>query len=396
MSSLRQLFNYLHILLALTLLSSTSAFDSNPDHSDGKLVDSCLSKSSQPPTIDIARLFDISDISLKNDVTNTIGMAARKWGFFHVVNHGIPKSLINDFLHQLRVFFNSSNDVKMSVKRNYNNSRGYANDEFTKQKIDAKQIFDVGHKPFPELSDNAFENVVIDGFNQWPTGPDLENFKSIIEKYYSACTVVAGTILNAIARDLEIDGSIFFEDFHNHTSFLRLNYYPIMNLTLNESVLGVSRHTDAGVLTLLLQDSVSALEVYTGTKEDNNDGDWVAIKPVEDALTVNICDMLQVNHIYEDRFSRLIVLILLFIFITQVWSNDNYLAPEHRVRASTTKERYSAPFFYNPNYVAIIKPLVQTQYPKYRQFEYAEFRKKRFLGDYSNIGKEVQIEDYLQ
>ena len=69
------------------------------------------------------------------------------------------------------------------------------------------------------------------------------------------------------------------------------------------------RHTDAGVLTILLQDNAhSALQVYSGSKEDFGDGEWVNVDPVPGALTVNIGDMLQVRGViyagYEERMAR--------------------------------------------------------------------------------------------
>ena len=44
--------------------------------------------------------------------------------------------------------------------------------------------------------------------------------------------------------------------FDQHTSFLRLNYY-LSHEAMDEQAFGVSHHTDAGALTLLLQEHVS-------------------------------------------------------------------------------------------------------------------------------------------
>ena len=38
----------------------------------------------------------------------------------------------------------------------------------TKQVMDLKEMYDVGHCPRPELPADAPENVVLDGYNQWP------------------------------------------------------------------------------------------------------------------------------------------------------------------------------------------------------------------------------------
>ena len=81
-----------------------------------------------------------------------------------------------------------------------------------------------------------------------------------------------------------------------------------------------------------------------------------------------------------------------------MWSNNEYKAPEHRVRASRTNKRYSSPFFYNPAYDTIIKPILTEQSrnsaPEYNPFVYGHFRQQRFKGDYADAGNEIQIEDF--
>ena len=86
------------------------------------------------------------------------------------------------------------------------------------------------------------------------------------------------------------------------------------------------KHTDAGALTLLSQDEVGGLEVCVNSK-------WFPVEPVEGAMVINIGD------------------------IVQVWSNDLYQAPVHRVQASGNRDRYSLPFFFNPSYDAVYAPL---------------------------------------
>jgi isopenicillin N synthase-like dioxygenase len=81
--------------------------------------------------------------------------------------------------------------------------------------------------------------------------------------------------------------------------------------------LGIHHHTDAGALTLLLQDDQPGLQVY-------HEGGWHLVEPRADALVVNIGD------------------------VVQLWSNDRYQAALHRVLASGKAERYGAPFFFNP------------------------------------------------
>lgn len=113
--------------------------------------------------------------------------------------------------------------------------------------------------------------------------------------------------------------------------------------------------------------------MYTGSKEDAGDGEWVPVDPVPGALTINAGDMLQ------------------------VWSNGRVKAAEHRVRASASgSERYSIAFFLNPSYAADIfpQPINAGENPKYRPINWGAFRGLRFKGDYADSGEEIQIENF--
>lgn len=76
----------------------------------------------------------------------------------------------------------------------------------------------------------------------------------------------------------------------------------------------------------------------------------------------------------------------------QVWSNDRFSSPLHRVIASSQRERYSAPFFFNPSADSLCRPLSTPA--RYRPIRWAEFRSLRFAGDYADLGEEVQIAHY--
>jgi isopenicillin N synthase-like dioxygenase len=67
---------------------------------------------------------------------------------------------------------------------------------------------------------------------------------------------------------------------------LRVNYYPPCNNP--EQVLGLSPHSDTTTLTLLIQDDdVLGLEI-------RNKGNWVPVKPISDALVINVGDVIEV------------------------------------------------------------------------------------------------------
>lgn len=331
----------------------------------------------EPPTISIAALVDVgASHEARASTLALVVDAVRTWGFFHAVDHGLPATLQQALRREARAFFALPVEAKRTIARSPANARGFADDELTKQKTDAKQLWDVGHRPFPLLADDDAANSVLDGHNQWPPADLLPSFRGVVEEWYARCAALGATLATALGASLGDSSADLLRLSEQHTSFLRLNFYPTSHAAAEraagEAVLGISRHTDAGLLTILAQDEdANALEVYSGTKQAAGDGAWVPVRAVRGALTINTGDLLQ------------------------VLSNGRYKAPEHRVRKSVGVARYSEAFFFNPSYDASIAPLPGTGAPLYRPFAWGEFRRRRFEGDVADKGVEAQIEDYL-
>jgi hypothetical protein len=59
-------------------------------------------------------------------------------------------------------------------------------------------------------------------------------------------------------------------------------------------------------------------------------------------------------------------------------------------------DRYSAPFFYNPAYDSFVLPVVleKSESPKYHGILWGYFRAVRFAGDLTDLGAEIQVDDY--
>jgi isopenicillin N synthase-like dioxygenase len=272
------------------------------------------------PIIDISSLLAYTvaerngavQIDLQENRKRTIDhmhQALERWGLFHISNHSLHDSS-TALMEQMEIFFDHPKDVKYSVKRNATNSRGYADDELTQQKRDMKEVFDVGQlELYTNLSTRATENQALDGVNLWPAiagerGSGKSEFKSVVEAHYNACLEVARVLVRAIteytAEDDPHKVAYLDEACDLHSSFLRLNHYSAAlrdaysdgnkedkttasNDTDTVPFLGVSPHTDAGILTILLQDYVypeHALELYTGSKESYGDGFWVRESPI--------------------------------------------------------------------------------------------------------------------
>ena len=109
----------------------------------------------------------------------------------------------------------------------------------------------------------------------------------MIQAYYEACDALAIRLLRIMARNLGMPPD--FLDVHfrpQHTSFVRLNYYPRCTDESRRS-LGVNPHTDAGAITLLLQDEQPGLQIFHRDV-------WWPVEPHPDLLVVNLGDIAQV------------------------------------------------------------------------------------------------------
>jgi feruloyl-CoA ortho-hydroxylase len=74
---------------------------------------------------------------------------------------------------------------------------------------------------------------------------------------------------------------------------VNMNYYP--TCPNPDLTVGVGRHSDTGIITVLLQDGIGGL--YVKAEDDNDDakgGEWLAIPPISGALVINVGDALQV------------------------------------------------------------------------------------------------------
>lgn len=272
-------------------------------------------------------------------------------GFFALSNHGLDDASRQNFLARTEHFFSMPSTEKLKLERTADNPFGFYDKELTKNQPDWKEVFDISLSP------------------KTPTHwPDDSTFVETMHDWSTACHQVALELLDAVFASLGItlEREFFLPE---HTSFLRLNYYPPCPNPANENAegeaagaFGVSHHTDAGALTLLQQDGTTGLQFW-------KDNQWLTATADPTVLLVNLGDMLQ------------------------VWTNDEYKAPLHRVLANSKASRLSAPYFLNPSYDCDCMPLNSGK-PRYRTINWGEFRRRRADGDYADYGSEVQISDY--
>lgn len=287
------------------------------------------SQDSLIPIIDVSYL-DENDITSFAKVACELRKACVDKGFFYIKGHGVSKTLQAKVFKYSKIFFDQSLEFKNKYSKNLSQAnRGY--EELKAQTLepntppDIKEGFYIGRER--DLNDPL---VLAKRFNQGPNiWPDITGFKEVMEEYQSEMLRISERLLKAVALSLDLDIN-YFDKFTENADVvtLRLLHYPPQpaNAALDEK--GCGAHTDFGVITLLLQDKNSGLQVW-----DKNSNEWIWATPQEGCYVVNIGDLL----------AR--------------WTNDLYKSTLHRVINVSGNERYSIPFFYSGNVGYVIETI---------------------------------------
>ncbi|XP_049404506.1 1-aminocyclopropane-1-carboxylate oxidase 5-like [Solanum stenotomum] len=280
------------------------------------------------PVIDISILncpYTSTDAELESLVAE-IRNACKKWGFFQVINHGVSLECREKIELASRQFFGLPKEEKIKVKRNEVNFIGYYDTELTKKIRDWKEVFDftVEKTAMVPLSQVPNHKDLREFHNQWPQYPP--GLREVCEEYIQEMQKLAYKLAEVISLSLCLPAKRLNEFFEDQVVFGRINHYP--PCPVPHLALGVGRHKDAGLFTILSQDDTGGLEIKRKT-----DGEWIGVKPTPDAYIVNLGDA------------------------TQVYSNGEYESVEHRVVLNTERSRFSIPFFVNPSHSTWIQPL---------------------------------------
>lgn len=176
------------------------------------------------------------------------------------------------------------------------------------------------------------------GPNIWPSDsslPDVQDFKNTSLEYYAQVVQLAKDILKVLALTLDLSED-YFDDFASGAvATMRLLHYPSQPPDSPAKLTrGIGAHTDFGCITILLQDTVSGLQVYDYTTKE-----WLDVTPTPGAFVINLGNLMM------------------------RWSNDRYISNLHRVINVSGEERYSIPVFFsgNPDYVVSCLPNCKTE-----------------------------------
>ncbi|OMO63561.1 Oxoglutarate/iron-dependent dioxygenase [Corchorus olitorius] len=261
-----------------------------------------------------------------------LGKACQEWGFFMVVNHGVPESLFKGIVDMSAAFFDLPEDEKMQFKGkgildpiNYGSSMNVSVDNVLFWRDFLKVFL---HPEFHPISK--------------PQG-----FSETAKEYGKKLREIAGEIMKGISKSLGLEEDYFNKalNLEKGLQFMAANLYP--PCPQPELAIGLPAHTDHGLLTFLIQNGIGGLQV-------KHKGKWFNISPLPNAILANIGD-----HV-------------------EIVSNGKYKSIMHRAVVNNKDARISLPMLYGPNLDTVVSPAPPlldpvTNPPLYKSLTYREY-----------------------
>ncbi|MED6223334.1 hypothetical protein PIB30_073026 [Stylosanthes scabra] len=278
----------------------------------------------------------IIDMSNNNncDVEDAICDAAERWGFFQVINHGVPIQVLESVKDATYRFYELAAEEKVK----------YTKENSASKNVRYGSSFSPDAEKALEWKDYLSLFYVSDdeAIATWPHACRDEALE-----YMKKSEALIKRLLNILMKRLnvsEIDETK--EALLMGSRRINLNYYPVC--PNHDLTVAIGRHSDVSTLTILLQDQTGGLFVRT---EDRRG--WIHVSPIPGALVINIGDALQ------------------------IMSNGRYKSIEHRVTANGSKTRVSVPIFVNPRPSDVIGPFVEVlangEKAKYKSVLYSDY-----------------------
>ncbi|VVA91053.1 unnamed protein product [Arabis nemorensis] len=285
-----------------------------------------MEKNIKFPVIDLSKL----NGEERDQTMALIDDACQNWGFFELLNHGIPYDLMDNIEKMTKEHYKKFMERKFKEMLR---SKGLDILETEVEDIDWESTFYLHHLPqsnlynIPDMSDE-YRTAMKD------LGKRLEN--------------LAEELLDLLCENLGLEKGYLKKVFHGTkgpTFGTKVSNYP--SCPKPEMIKGLRAHTDAGGLILLFQDDkVSGLQLL-------KDGDWVDVPPLKHSIVINLGDQLEVI------------------------TNGKYKSIMHRVVTQKEGNRMSIASFYNPGSDAEISPATSLvdKDSKYPSFVFDDYMK---------------------
>ncbi|KAL4611978.1 hypothetical protein ACB092_08G164800 [Castanea dentata] len=277
-------------------------------------------------------------------VSKSICDATKKWGFFQIINHGVPIEVLENVKDATHRFFNLPAEEKR---------------KFSKEKSPSNSVrFGTSFSPDSPEAEKALE---------WKDYLSLfyvsEDEASALWPFACKCNICVRTyirtyIIHRIGQVLVKSSDQVLEYMRGSEPVIQrllealMKRINVKGIDETKESLLMGHHSDMSILTILLEDDIGGLYV-----RGNNDS-WVHVPPISGSLVINVGDALQ------------------------IMSNGRYKSIEHCVVANGSKNRISVPIFVNPRPYDMIGPFPEVlaggEKALYKQVLYSNYVKHFF------------------
>lgn len=201
------------------------------------------------------------DADARTALDRTLLHALQQVGFYFIVNHRVPQSLIDATFTAAQQFHAQSrarevgpadqpaqrwlSPFKGSTIRHSQLNRN--------NRPDLNEAFFVKRDLPPDHPD-VVAGKVFRSTNQWPP-PALPGFRATVNAYYAAMEGLARSLLPLYAEALELPSTWFDSLFNDPMCTLLMSHYPKQDAQ-NANEFGIAPHSDTGFMTLLAHNRV--------------------------------------------------------------------------------------------------------------------------------------------
>ncbi|KAK8997132.1 hypothetical protein V6N11_020618 [Hibiscus sabdariffa] len=227
----------------------------------------------QIPTVDLSPFFTQDNEASKKKAMETITKACSEYGFFQIVNHGVPVDLLQRALELSRIFFDypSEEKLKGSAPLDAPLPTGYNTQPQYLSMFPPGSSFNI----FPQNPPQFNNEITL--CTDMPI--DTSSGRCFLQPDKNGCS--CGDNRECLGLPTN-----FLKEFNQDRSWdfmAALRYFPATESENN----GFIQHEDGNCLSFVFQDDTCGLQIL-------KDGKWIPVIPTKGTLVVNLGDVIQV------------------------------------------------------------------------------------------------------
>ena len=183
------------------------------------------------PIVDFAQWVHGSEAD-RRAFAKRLGSICHRVGFFQLVNHGIDAAFQKKISSMMRKLFALPLEKKRTIAKEHSPQfRGWEalGTERTNGRVDYREQVDTWSDCPTVNDDPAKPYLRLYGPSQYFEDSTLPGYKALTKLWQARCTVIADTLLDAMAVALELPGDYFrksFGDTSRRMSLTKWIYYP--------------------------------------------------------------------------------------------------------------------------------------------------------------------------